>query len=97
MAPPADVPRPVRRIVVLHRSESAATRLEPLGPEEALASLLRGAWSKDDRLSPEGFSGLVACVNGAESLRLHYSDLASAVTALDRDWTRPSAGVPRAS
>lgn len=75
---------PVRRVLALSRDGSAEPWLEPLEPEAALETLLADAWWYDERLSPAGFDGLLACVEGAEAFRLHYSDLSAAVALLDR-------------
>lgn len=81
--PPA---RKVRCVLSLHRDDVSAPRLDALGAEQAIATLLDGAWSRDKRLKPPDFEALAACIDGAAFFRLSYSDLATAIPLVARAW-----------
>ena len=80
--------KPVRAIVLLERSAGAEAELKPLGPEEILASLIKGAWSKDRCLSSSAFMALATCLDRATGYRLIYSDLAAATSILEQAWAQ---------
>ncbi len=78
-AEPEPPRRPVRTVLCLDRSSSRPAGLEPLGVEAAMAALLEGAWSEDERLSTRAFTALTACIGGARFFRMTYDSLEEAI------------------
>lgn len=85
LAPQARVPACPRRVgwvVQLRRRPGDLVSLDPMGPIEALESLLKDASGRDQRLSPAGFEALASLLNGAACYSLTYSRLEDAVKTL---------------
>lgn len=74
---------PVRWVVVLQRGKGEAARLAELEPVEALAALIKEAYSKRGAAGAADFAKLVGLVSGAHCRRLHYSELGEAVRAIE--------------
>lgn len=77
-------PRDVGWIVLLDRREGHVPEISEVPVSEVFAALLASAWSGKTDLSPSGFAGLAACIDGARCIRLSYSDLDAATGALAR-------------
>lgn len=75
-------------IVFLDRTEGLSPGLSPgllpLTAPETISGLIGSAWSGETALTPEEFSALAACVDGASCVRLRYCDLSMAVEVLQR-------------
>ncbi|NRB20320.1 MAG: hypothetical protein HRU33_22980 [Rhodobacteraceae bacterium] len=65
-------------------SPSLSPSLSPVTAPETIYGLIGSAWSGDTALTPEEFSALAACVDGASCVRLRYCDLSMAVDLLQR-------------
>lgn len=80
-------PRRIGRVILLDRREQAVTRVEELDLACALSALVAEGATRDERLSPGGFTALVEGLRDARCCRLTYSDFldaADAVRSLDR-------------
>ncbi|WIY27731.1 phosphoenolpyruvate carboxykinase (ATP) [Parasedimentitalea psychrophila] len=81
-------PRAVGWIVFLDRTEGHSPghspSVSPVTAPETISGLIGSAWSGETALTPEEFSALAACVDGASCVRLRYCDLSMAVDLLQR-------------
>lgn len=77
-------PQEVAWIVLLDRKDGAVPVIAELSVAETFGALLASAWSGETDLTPRGFTGLAACIDGARCVRLTYSDLDAATGALSR-------------
>ncbi len=84
-APPA---RRVCAVLCLNRTTTSPAGLTPLSVQEAVASLLEGAWSADKKLASRDFDALMACVSGADFYRLTYKSLGEAISLTKTAWQR---------
>lgn len=76
------IPQEVAWIVVLDRQKRGGPAIADLSGAEAFSALLESAWSGKTDLTPRGFAGLAACIDGARCVRLSYADLDAATGAL---------------
>jgi hypothetical protein len=77
-------PRTIQAVIILDRQENARTKLTELDLTCALAALVAEGATRDERLSPSGFSALIAGLRGARCCRLTYSNLMEAAEAVRR-------------
>ena len=76
--------RTIQAVIILDRQENARTKLTELDLTCALAALVAEGATRDERLSPSGFSALIAGLRGARCCRLTYSNLMEAAEAVRR-------------
>ena len=77
-------PERIGAVVILNRQGRSPTQVEELDLTCALAALVAEGATPNERLSPSGFSALVAGLRGARCFRLTYSDLMEAADTVSR-------------
>jgi hypothetical protein len=75
-------PRPINAVILLNREEKAAASVEERDLFFALSILVAEGATRDERLSPAGFTALVEGLRKARCYRLTYSGLPGAAAAV---------------